>query len=225
MKKFTFTLLACLMVFAATAQIGYNYSQYDIGFSGALNTVHSDFSRPKKGYAAQAQFTYNYTPFINYIAEVQAGTLAADSLSAIPGTALTFTNDYVTVAFRAQLQMGEIMDYSRNQFSNFLKNIYISAGVGVIYTDLKVFDTGALSAESKGSNLYIPLKAGYEFKLLNDYSEPWAKIDFGYQYNYIFSDNLDGITYGKTKDAFSQIVVGFKFAIGGVTSYRKSIAY
>jgi hypothetical protein len=231
LKKFIFTLLIGVSFAAAYAQVGYNYAQYDFGLSGAVNTTYTDFAKSGSGYAAQIHFTYNYSPFINYIAEIQVGGLnGSDLTGVIPGSDLSFTNDYSMVTFRAQLQMGEIMDYSRSQFSNFFKNIYISTGVGVIYTDVKNYDTGQLSAESKSSNVFIPLKAGYEFKLFNSYNEPWAKIDFGYQFNYVLGDNLDGVNptnnqYSKKNDSMSQIVVGLKFAIGGYTSYRKSINY
>ncbi|QKJ29499.1 hypothetical protein HQ865_06935 [Mucilaginibacter mali] len=225
MKNIILTLLICVLSVAAKAQFGYNYSQYEFGLSAGINKAKTDFRIPKTGYAAMASFTYNYTPFINYIAELQVGGVKADSLSVIPGSALTFTNDYTTVSFRAQLQMGEIMDYSQSQFANFLKNIYVSGGVGVIYTDLKIYDSGFLSGESKGSNVFIPVKLGYEFKFFNSFNEPRMKLDFGYQRNLIMSDAFDGISYGSNKDSFSQFVIGLKFALGGETSYRKSITY
>lgn len=225
LKNIIFTLLICVFSVAAKAQFGYNYSQYEFGLSAGLTTPKTDFSKSKKGYAAGASFTYNFTPYINYIAEVQVGSVNADSLTIIPGSHLNFTNDFTTVSFRAQLQMGELIDYSQSQFTNFFKNIYISGGVGVIYTDLKIYDSGFLSAESKGSNVYIPLKVGYEFKFFNSYNEPRMKLDIGYQHNLIMSDAFDGISYGSNKDAFRQLVVGVKFALGGETSYRKSITY
>jgi hypothetical protein len=225
LKKIIFTLLICVSVLAVKAQIGYNYSQYEFGLSAGFNTAHTDFANSKTGYSAIGHFTYNYTPFLNYIAEVQVGSIKGDDLKIFPGTAYSFNNNFTMVSFRAQLQMGEIIDYSRSQFANFFKNIYVSGGVGVIYTDLKISDTGIEAIEAKGSNIFIPAKFGYEFKFFNSYSEPVAKLDIGYQHNFIFSDNLDGVTAGKSSDAISQLVIGLKFGIGGSTSYRKSINY
>jgi hypothetical protein len=226
LKKLIFTLLLGVSFAAANAQVGYNYAQYDFGLSGAVNSAHTDFAKTGSSYAAQIHFTYNYSPYINYIAEVQVGGLNGSDLTAIiPGSTLSFHNNYSMVAFRAQIQLGELLDYSQNQFYNGLKNIYFSGGVGVIYTDLNITDPTAATIESKGSNVFIPLKAGYEFKFFNNYNEPKVKLDIGYQYNLVLSDNFDGISYGTNKDAFSQIVVGLKFAIGGNTSYRKSINY
>lgn len=225
MKKIIFTLLVCVSALVVKAQVGYNYSQYDFGLSAGFNSPKTDFVKAGKSYSAIGHFTYNFTPYVNYIAEVQVGSIKGDSLAIFPGSSYSYNNNFTTVSFRAQLQMGEIMDYSRSQFSNFFKNIYVSAGVGVIYTDLKIYDTGIEAVETKGSNIFIPIKAGYEFKFFNDYSEPVVKLDIGYQYNYIFSDNVDGVTAGKTSDAIKQFVIGLKFGIGGSTSYRKAINY
>lgn len=225
LKKLIFTLLICVSILAAKAQVGYNYSQYDFGLSAGLNSARTDFVRSSPGYSAIAHFTYNLTPFVNYIAEVQVGSIRGDSLGIIPGSSISYHNNFSTVSFRAQLQMGELIDYSRSQFANFFKNIYISTGVGVLYSDLKITDTGIDAAETKGSNIFIPIKAGYEFKFFNSYSEPCVKLDIGYQLNYVLSDNLDGISNGKYNDAFGQLVIGLKFGIGGSTSYRKAISY
>lgn len=206
------------------AQIGYNYDQYEFGFSAGYNKAYTDFKDSKPAYAAMVNFTYNATPYLNYIAEVQYGTLAARHLNYFPDADINFENKYNIVSFRAQLQMGELLNYSDSQFKNFLKNIYLSGGVGVAYTNLNVVDEGESSEDNKGSTAFIPLKAGYELKFFNSYGEPKVKFDIGYQFNYMLSDNFDGFPAGKT-DVFTQIVVGLKVGIGGTTSYRKSISY
>jgi hypothetical protein len=72
----------------------------------------------------------------------------------------------------------------------------------------------------------VPIRIGYEIKLFNRYSQPSAKIDIGYNYNYVFGDNLDGFTTGAKKDVYTQFTIGVKFAIGAaLTSYRKQITY
>lgn len=225
LKKLIFSFLICVSALAANAQIGYNYSQYDLGASVGFNSAKTDFVLPRNTYSFIGHFTYNYTPYVNFIAEIQAGAIKADSLVVLPGTGVNFANDFTTVSFRAQLQAGELFDYSQSQIMNGLKNFYISSGVGVVYTNLKVYELDQLLVENKSSTIYIPLKVGYEFKFFNSYNEPFLKLDAGYQMNYVLSDNFDGITSGKYSDAFTQFVIGLKFAIGGKTSYRKAINY
>lgn len=224
MKKLILTLLVCVAALAVKAQVGYNYDQYDFGLSVASNKGYTDFKDSQTKYAAMANFTYNATPYLNYIAEVQIGAVAAQHLNAFPELDYRFDNKYSIVSFRAQLQMGELIDYSNSQFANFLKNIYVSGGIGVVYTSLNVNLEGESDNDNKGSSAFIPLKAGYEFKIFNSYNEPKVKLDIGYQFNYILSDNFDGFAAGKT-DVFTQIVIGLKVGIGGTTSYRKSVSY
>lgn len=225
MKKHILTLLAvCFAALAAKAQVGYNYDQYDFGLSAGATKGYTDFKHSKPGYAGLAHFTYNATPFVNYIAEVQIGSVTGDQFAPFPDADISFNNTYSIVAFRAQLQMGELIDYSQSQFANFFKNIYVSSGIGVVYTDLKIQGEGFDTEEQKSSNAFIPIKAGYEFKFFNSYNEPTMKLDIGYQYNYILSDNFDGYSSGQ-KDGFSQIILGLKVGIGGTISYRKSISY
>jgi len=236
LKKIIFTLLVSIAAFSARAQVGYNYSQYDFGVGATFNKGKTDFAKSTTRPSFSANFTYNQTPFVNFIADLQIGSVNGFDLSKSGYDEIlllldpaelpyaSFTSDYTTVSGRVQLQMGEIMDYSHSQFKNFFKNLYISGGVGVIYSNYK-FNTVSLgTSENKGSNVFIPLKVGYELKFFNAYSEPTVKLDLGYQYNYILSDNFDGIPVGGN-DAFQQFTVGLKFAIGGSTSYRKQIDY
>jgi hypothetical protein len=134
------------------------------------------------------------------------------------------------VAFRVQLQAGEFLNYDDRVFFNALKNIYASSGVGVIYNNMDEINRTSLyipdytsTGRDKSSEVFIPIKFGYEFKLFNSYDEPSVKIDLGYQYNLMMGDQLDGIKAGTRKDTFTQFVVGVKFAVGGYTSYRKNI--
>jgi len=79
--------------------------------------------------------------------------------------------------------------------------------------------------EDNSNEILIPARIGYEFKVYNKYNEPSFKIDLAYQYNFILGDELDGFKAGKANDAYTQISLGIKFAIGGTTSYRKQIYY
>ena len=44
-----------------------------------------------------------------------------------------FSTDYQYYAFRVQLQLGEVIDYSQSSFANAIKNLYVGAGIGIIY--------------------------------------------------------------------------------------------
>lgn len=206
------------------AQIGYNYYKLDFGISGAYNKSYTDFINPRPGYAAGGTITFNQTPFINYIAEAQVGYIAGDKIPAAPNADISFKNKYALGLLRLQIQLGEFIDYSRNPFTNSLKNIYISSGIGALYSRLNISQPGFVAQQSTVRDWFIPFKAGYELKIFNDYNEPRIKVDIGYQYNYILGDDIDHYS-NMHNDGFSQIVLGIKMGIGPYTSYGKPINY
>jgi len=230
MKKLLLTFSICFAALFAKAQLGYNYAQYDLGFSAALNYAYTDAETVKGTAAAHLHFTYNQTPFLNHIAEVQIGRLAGgDSLLTLSGR--QFKNGYTAISFRTQIQAGEFLNYERNVVFNALKNVYASGGIGVIYNNITEINRQSLyipdfysSGRNNSTEFFVPLKFGYEFKIFNSYDEPAIKVDLGYQYNLVLGDQLDGINSGNRKDVYTQFVLGVKFAIGGFTSYRKQIS-
>lgn len=227
MKKFILTSVICVLTLMAKAQLGYNYAQYDLGVSGSVNNAFTDAGTVNNTAALHLHFTYNQTPYINYMVELQLGRLSGgDSVNTLSGR--QFVNNYTALVFRAQLQAGEFYDYSGSKMANAFKNFYISTGVGTIYNHMAVINRESLyipGFASPGLNdsqeIFIPAKIGYEFKVFNAFEEPSFKVDIGYQYNFVLGDELDGIVAGKHFDTFGQLVIGFKFAIGGVTSNSK----
>jgi hypothetical protein len=166
---------------------------------------------------------------VNYVFEGQFGTLKAGDASA--GYGRTFENKYWAFGLRVQLQAGELIDYSKSQVANAFKGLYVSTGIGYLVNKVKKGGDNSLPAgvtppgDDNSQVPYIPLRIGYEIKLFNQYNDPSIKIDLGYQYNRVLDDNLDGYKAGRHNDIFSQITLGIKVAIGGVTSYRKQIFY
>ena len=227
------TLFISFLCLSAKAQLGYEYAQYDVGFGGAMSrVVGSDAETVKFAPTGHINFTYNVSPFINYVVEAQGGILKGGLDT--DKSKRVFENKFTSVMFRAQIQAGELIDYSQSRLMNGLKNFYISGGVGFVINKLDIDSTlrvpDATGFYTPGRNhtnqMLIPMRIGYEFKVFNKYNQPSMKVDIGYQLNYVLGDGLDGFETGKSKnDAYDQFSIGVKFAIGGVTSYRKSISY
>lgn len=225
------TLLTCFTTLVSKAQIGYDYSQYDVGFSIGFNQFYGDELTSKSTKAVNFNFNYNQTAFVNYIAEMQFGKLAGGDANNDP-LGRQFATDYQYYAFRIQIQAGEILDYSGNTLANAMKNLYAGVGVGLIFSKISSVNRYSVQipgyytpGPNKAQEAFIPARIGYEFKIFNRYQRPDVKIDLGYQYNFILGDDLDGFHAGKLKDSYSQITIGVKFSLGGVTSYRKQINY
>lgn len=224
-------LILSLSANLAKAQLGFDYAQYDFGLATGINTVYGDAETLTKTPSFHVNFTYNTTPFVNYVFEIQAGNLkGGDSLKTLSGR--QFTNQFTAIMLRVQVQAGEIMDYSDSQFKNALKNLYVGAGLGFVVnhmTSISRYSTLVPGFYTPGDNnsneVMVPLRLGYELKFFNQFGQPSFKVDLGYQYNLIMGDDLDGYVVGSKKDAYSQITIGVKFALGGVTSYRKPISF
>ena len=232
LKVSLLTLFATCAVLVVKAQIGYDFSRYDIGTSVGINQVYGDAETQTLTPSIHFNLTYNQTPYINFILEAQLGVFkGGDSLTTRLGR--QFTNDFSAYVLRGQLQLGEFLDYSTSPGANALKNLYFSTGVGYLVNHITQITRYSLTrpglytgGENYSQVPFIPLKIGYEFKLFNKYQQPSFKVDIGYQYNYVFGDNVDGYTYGRNNDIYTQFTVGVKFAIGGdIISSKKQIHY
>jgi hypothetical protein len=231
LKKTFLTLLVCSVSFIARAQIGYGFSHYDAGFGAGINKVYGDELPSKNTPSLNITFTYNQTPFTNFVFEAQFGRMAGGDSLVSPGR--QFTSNFSAFIFRGQLQLGELIDYSKSPVINGIKNLYLSAGIG--YAVTHITSISRYSAQIPGlytggqndaQQPFLPLRIGYEFKIFNRYDQPAIKVDLAYNYNFIFGDELDGYNYGKYNDTYSQFSIGLKFAIGSeVVSYRKQIIY
>ncbi len=116
------TTLACCMTLISKAQIGYDYSQYDLGASVALNSFYGDVQTSQGSRSVNLNFDYNQTAFVNYIFEFQAGKLmGGDASKDLLGR--QFSTDYTYYALRIQLQAGELIDYSRSKLMNAAKKL------------------------------------------------------------------------------------------------------
>ena len=223
-KLILLTVVFCFSTFLCKAQLGYNFSQVDIGFATGFNQVYDEILPQKTTQSVHFNLTFNQTPYTNFVFEAQFGKLAGgDSLK----TALQFNNDYTAFLFRGQLQLGEIVDYSRSPFFNSLKNLYVSAGLGYVINHITAISRiGTFTPGLNNSNKpFIPLRLGYEFKIFNKYDQPNIKIDLGLEYNLVLGSNLDGYSI-LNHEAYLQETIGVKFALGsGNTSYRKQIPY
>lgn len=230
LKAIVLTTVICFTSFISKAQLGYNYSQFDLGVGGAYNQVYGDAESVTPTASVSLSLNFNQTPFINYLLEVNAGKLeGGDEYKDV--TSRQFSNSFTAFQFRIQVQAGELIDYSDSPFANAFKNLYLSSGLGYVVNDLKTnryslkIPDYYTPGEDHSEEIYLPARIGYEFKLYNSFGEPSFKIDLAYQYNFVMGDELDGFKAGVSNDHFSQVCLGIKFALGSKTSYRKQIAY
>jgi len=195
----------------------------DIGTGVSLNTFSGDAETYTRTRSYSFNVNYNPDPFLNLISELQVGKLAGGSAEETL-TGREFQNSFKALNLRAQWQLGLLMAADRDPLKRFLQNVYAGAGIGVIASNIK-----QINRESKmlpgyvtygvnnSTDLYLPLRVGYDWKVKNSLRETLFKIDFGYQYNVGLGDNMDGFTAGRLKDNFSQFFAGVKVCAFGRT--------
>ncbi|MDN5287530.1 MAG: outer membrane protein beta-barrel protein [Mucilaginibacter sp.] len=245
MKKFILFFVISLTTVAAKAQGGYNYSQFGVGVGVGYGRAFADTKRQDYHPAFNINFVYNYGPFIPVALEFQFGTLSGGgrTIDKDPYGRI-YKNNYKALILHADLQAGDIMDYSNSNFLNMLKNFYIGTGIGAINNKMAdiqrtnlypqngpIGTTIGFEGKDKSTNLLIPLRFGYEFKIFDSYDEPSYTITIGYQHNITFGEGLDGYNDNPDKfknnapDQYAQLTIGFKFSFGNSVSYTKQIRH
>lgn len=240
MKKLILFFVFAFSVVVVKAQVGYNYKEFAIGLDISYERGYTNINRQDNNIAENLNFIYNYSPYIPITAELQFGKLSGGGTTvALDPYGRQYTNQYEAFTLHGDFQMGEIIDYSESDVLNALKNFYVGSGAGIVFNNNTVqrfnviAKNGPLDYKFPGSdrsiNIIIPLRVGYEFKIYNDYEEPYMAIDIGYVHNLVFGEGLDGYDDPSSKfknnatNQYRQIVVGVKFSFGNVTSYNKLI--
>ena len=220
--------------------MGYNYKEFGIGLDVSYERGYTNINRQDNHISQSINFVYNYSPYIPVVAELQFGHLSGGGLTPdLDKYGRMFTNNYEAFVLHADFQLGEVIDYSQSGILNILKNFYFGSGGGIVFNSNTVQRTnvypqnGPLTYIFPGTNssinIIVPLRFGYEFKLYNDFEEPYMAIDLGYVHNLVFGEGLDGYDDPSTKfknnatNQYRQVVVGVKFMFGNVTSFNKLI--
>lgn len=231
LSKITFfTVLVCFSFTNVKAQLGYEFYKFDLGVAAGFNQVYGAAPTSPFTQSLSINFSYDPSPFFNFVAEGQFGTFAGGSLNTIARR--KFASNFNAYTIRFQIQAGEFIDYQNDAIANAFKNLYVASGIGAEFsqttsiTRANTYGIGYSDGPDNTADLFIPFRVGYEFKIFNKYNLPTIKIDIADNFNVVLNNNLDGyIAKYATFDVYSQISVGVKFAIGTHESYSKQISY
>jgi hypothetical protein len=244
LKKLILFFVFAFAAMAVKAQEGYNYKEFGIGLDVSYERGYTNVQRQDNHISENINFIYNYSPYIPVTAELQFGTLSGGGTTAnLDPHGRMYTNHYEAFVVHADFQLGEAIDYSESDVLNIIKNIYFGSGGGIVFNNNTVQRTNTIPTlgPTSGPNVYvfpgsdnsinliIPLRFGYEFKIYNDFQEPYMAIDIGYVHNLVFGEGLDGYDDPSNKfknnatNQYRQITIGVKINFGNVTSFNKLI--
>lgn len=244
MKKLILFSVFALAAIVVKAQAGYNYKEFAIGLDIGYARGYTNLNRQDNNLTESINFTYNYSPYIPITAELQFGKLSGGGITADKDPAgRMYVNKFEAFVVHGDFQLGEVIDYSESDILNVVKNFYIGSGAGFVFNNNTVQRTNTIPERGPTSgpdvyhfpgkdnsiNITVPLRFGYEFKIYNDYEEPYMAIDIGYVHNLVFGEGLDGYDDPSAKfknnatNQYRQFTIGVKFNFGNVTSFNKLI--
>jgi hypothetical protein len=224
LKKYILFLLVLFSAFTSKAQIEDHYNQYSIGVGLSYIRGYTNIPSQENHFAQNANFTYYYSAYIPITFEVQKGVLSGGGVT-IDKYGRQYTNNYLAGMFHGDLQVGQLDP------ENSFKDFYVGTGFGLIHDDDVVQRTSPLPptdyvfpGTDHSINLIVPLRIGYELKIMNAFDEPFIRVNFSYEHNVVFGQGLDGYNDPSSKfkhnflNQYRQISIGLKFGFGSSAS-------
>jgi len=218
------------------AQSGYNYQEWGVGAGAFYERGYTNITQQNSHFGFNVNAIYNYNPYLPIEAEIQVGQLSGGGNSPqLDPYGRHYTNNYKAFLVHGDFQLGAGIDYSDNWFLNIVKNFYGGTGLGVVFNNNSVQRTSiyqpsyVFPGKDGGTDLLIPIRVGYEFKIFDDYNEPAFAIDIGYVHTIDIGEGLDGYDDPSSKfknnapDQYRQITIMFKYYFGNVVSFNKLI--
>jgi hypothetical protein len=232
MKKVSALCIALLLYLTTMAQS--NFHKLSIG--GGIGYTHSftDVQKHDFDLAGYGTLDYHLTPFISIGGELQKGQIVGGSMETDPN-GRQFVNAYMAGTINGKIALGAFIDYNRNSFSNFAKDIYVGAGAGVVRNRMKSVvrvreDPYYVFPGATNSNdIVFPLNLGMNFYFKSYSGFPRFAININLQTNVTIGEGLDGYDDSPIKfensnpDIYNYYSVGVKYHFGPVGISRKSL--
>jgi hypothetical protein len=231
LKRFVLVILLLISLATAKAQSGDTYSAFSIGVGVGTTAVYDYVLAPQNKYAYSGTLNYNITPFFTLTGEAQVGKFEGGDLTAF--NMKYFRSTYASLLLHADLQLGELIDYSRSDLLYALKDLYFGSGFGFLKNQIdsvqKVFPnsggTSFYNTTSGNTNLVIPLIIGYDFKIYNAYDQPQIRLNVSYASNAVFGQGIDGYVTAAPIKFYGYLSVGVKFGFGYAKLYNRPLRY
>lgn len=225
-------LTSIFMALSISAFAQSNFHKVSLGAGGGLTTSYGDLSEHNSGAALYGTADYLFTPFFSLGLEVQNGTIKGGQFK--PDTyGRQFKNNFRSLSANAKLQLGAVVDYKHSRLLNYLKGLYLGAGVGAIQNRVKELERRIPGAPDhvyvpESKEAFIPLSAGYNYYIPNKHGQYRYVLNVNYQTNVILGEGMDGydgstISLVNTKpDVYTFFTLGIKYNFGPMGVSQKT---
>jgi hypothetical protein len=243
LRKYTLLFIILIAGLSSQAQDSYNYTSYGIGVFASSIFPYDDLPENNTTRAYNVTAYYNLSPYLPIGAEYQFGQVSGGSILTDPNKR-QYDNHYKAFLLHGDIGLGQIIDYSDNLFMGTVKDFYVGTGIGLINNNMAFiqrtnligstqYPVGTYTFPGKNSSLelMVPIRFGYEYKIYDQYDEPFVGIEIGYIHNITFGKGLDGYDDPSSTfksnypDQYRQIIIGIKVNFGPENSYDRKINY
>lgn len=232
-SKINFFLSLCLAAVGLQANAQerldpyYPYSKFTVGVGGGYSQVYGDLGKWHPQLVYKFNVARNVNEWVNLNVDAMHGILNPYSGSKPYTTGLEATNEFTSVAVTGNISLGEIFNWPNNWIEKNIYGIYFGAGVGFMNSNITsitnkfrptdAFPISYYLPNSTGGNTntaFIPMNVGINLHLTRV-----VMLNACYQFNYTFSDYVDGYNFKSVKsnnynDMYATATIGLHFYIG-----------
>lgn len=234
MKRIFIPIL--FLAFTTQSYAQSNFYKLSIGAGAGITQSFTEVKKHDYGLAGYGSLDYLLTPFISLGMEVQMGEINGGDFQTDPLNR-QFVNSYQAFAFNGKVSLGQFLDdrYRYNGTSNFLKGLYIGAGIGAIKNS-PLFTTGLIpdepghtyTAQATSKDVFFPLNLGINIYFSDRDGFYRYAFNLNYQGNITLGEGLDGYDDSKTTfrsgtpDVYTFFSAGVKYNFGKMGLSRKT---
>jgi hypothetical protein len=232
MKIVSTTVIALLLCMNVRAQS--NFYKLSVGAGAGFTHSFTDVQKHDFDLAGYGTLDYHFTPFLSLGAQLQKGQIVGGDVQTDPYNR-QFINSYTAATFNWKLALGTFINYDRNTFSNFAKDLYVGVGAGIIYNRMKSIirveeSTGhKFPVKDSSNDVVFPVNLGLNIYFKNYSGSPRLALNLNVQTNLTVGEGLDGYDDSPVKfknsnpDIYNYYSVGLKYHFGPVGVSKKSL--
>ncbi len=179
------------------------YSKYTLGFSVGNTTTYGDLQNSISEAAYRMTFDKNFNSYTSVGLELQHGAFASEENINHWTNGMTSYDQFSSLALTGRVSLGQFFKYPKNYLMKNLFGIYFATGIGCVYDNvsnisykfknrdpMKITDYNEKYIRTQVWAAYVPYNIGFNLHLTKR-----AMFNVNYQFNYYFSDYIDGYNF------------------------------